>query len=168
MLSTPVSLFPRIDQCLNVWTLERLSYIFKTTRFNYRVTLLLVTMETQKVLNTGWRRYEFIWNFFSKTWNEYSHHRTFLNFIRDPVVAHPDHYCNIQPVLQQSCFSWPLANAVKNGTQFYDTAIKTPTKGYVNDHSLTSLVGWQTVSLCLERKTRRYVVTSIEKGTNVM
>ena len=35
----------------------------------------------------------------------------------------------------------PLANAVKNGT---------PTKGYVNDHSLTSLVGWQTVSLCFE------------------
>ena len=82
-------------------------------------------------------------------------------------MAHPKRYCNTEPVLQQSCFSWPLANAVKNGTQFYDTAIKTPTKGYVNDHSLTSLVGWQTVSLCLERKTRRYVVTSIEKGTNV-
>ena len=64
-------------------------------------------------------------------------------------MAHPDR-CNTEPVLQQSCFSWPLANAVKNGTQFYDTAIKTPTKGYVNDHSLTSLVGWQTVSLCFE------------------
>ena len=51
-------------------------------------------------------------------------------------MAHPERYCNTEPVLQQSCFSWPLANAVKNGTQFYDTAIKTPTKGYVNDHSV--------------------------------
>ena len=133
MLSTPVSLFPRNDQCLNVWTLERLSYIWNNSvqlQSNFAPGHYRNSKSTQRWLEAVRIYMEF---FFLKLEMNIRITAHFWILFRDPVVAHPERYCNTEPVLQQSCFSWPLANAVKNGTQFYDTAIKTPTKGYVND-----------------------------------